>query len=93
MTTVADFTTRTRGEMYSVYQAYQALARRVDDLVDEVTALGGAVGIYGANGVDFPAQSDGFDFAALAAAFSSLPTLVGVPTDAQKAAVIKARRS
>ena len=93
MTTVADFTTRTRSEMFAIYQAHLGLERRVADLVNEVTALGGATGIYGANGVDFPAQSDGFDFAALAAAFSSLPTLVGVPTDAQKAAVIKARRS
>ena len=44
MATPADFTTRARDEMYSIYTSYQALRRRVDDLTDEVTAAGGASG-------------------------------------------------
>jgi len=54
MTTAADFTTRSRDEMFSIYQAYQILQRRVQDMSDEVTALGGATGIYGEAGVNFP---------------------------------------
>lgn len=41
MATPVDFTTRARSEMFSAFQAYQALQRRVQDLQDEVTALGG----------------------------------------------------
>ena len=92
MATAADFTTRARDEMFSIYTAYQALQRRVQDLTDEVAANGGATGIYGAAGVNFPAQGDAFDYAAMTAAFTALTTLVGVPTTAQKQSVIKARR-
>ena len=50
MATSADFTTRARDEMYSIYTAYQALAKRINDLTDEVNANGGAVGLYGVDG-------------------------------------------
>lgn len=92
MATSADFTTRARDEMFSIYTAYQALQRRVADLTDEVTALGGAAGIYGADGSKWPAQSDGFDLAAMTAAFTNLTSLVGVPSTAQKQTIIRCRR-
>ena len=50
MATPSDFTTRARDEMYTIYTAYQALKKRIDDLTDETTANGGAVGLYGTNG-------------------------------------------
>jgi hypothetical protein len=92
MATSADFTVRARDEMYNIYAAYQALQRRVQDLTDEVTALGGAAGIYGAGGSDWPAQADGFDLADMTAAFSNLTSLVGVPSLAQKQTIIRCRR-
>ncbi|NLX22662.1 MAG: hypothetical protein GXY55_13490 [Phycisphaerae bacterium] len=92
MATPADFTVRARDEMYSIYTAYQSLRRRVDDLTDEVTAAGGAVGLYGADGTGFPEQGDGFDFGDMAAAFTNLTSLVGVPSTAQKQTIIRCRR-
>ena len=92
MATAADFTTRARDEMYSIYTAYQALGKRVTDLGDEVTANGGAVGLYGTNGVNFPAQGDGFTFDDIVAAFLASTSLIGAPTAAQKSAIIRARR-
>ena len=92
MATAADFTTRARDEMYSIYTAYQALKKRVDDLTDEVNANGGADGLYGTNGVNFPAQGDGFTFDDIVAAFLASTSLIGAPTAAQKSAIIKARR-
>lgn len=92
MATAADFTTRARTEMFAIYVAYQQLQRRVQDLQDEVTALGGAAGIYGAGGVNFPEQGDGFDYDDMAAAFTNLTALVGVPTTAQKQTIIRCRR-
>lgn len=92
MATPADFTTRARDEMYTIYTAYQALKKRVDDLTDEVTANGGAAGLYGAAGVNFPTQTDNFSYADMVAAFTAVTTLVGAPTSAQKNAIIKARR-
>lgn len=92
MATSADFTTRTRDEMYSIYVAYWALKRRIDDLSDEVAANGGAAGLYGAGGVNFPAQGDAFSFSDMSAAFLAIVALIGVPTSAQKSAIIKARR-
>lgn len=92
MATPADFTARARTEMFSVYQAYQSLQRRVQDLQDEVTALGGAAGIYGANQENWPAQGDDFDYADMAAAFTNLSALVGVPSTAQKQTIIRCRR-
>ena len=92
MATSADFTTRARDEMYSIYTAYQTLARRIGDLADEVNANGGAVGLYGTNGVSFPDQGDGFTFADMVAAFNASTSLIGAPTAAQKSAIIKARR-
>jgi len=92
MTTPADFTTRTRTQMFSIYEAYLSIKARVTDMNDEVTALGGAAGIYGAAGVNFPAQSDGFAYADMTAAFTALNALVAAPTTAQKSAIIKARR-
>jgi hypothetical protein len=92
MATAADFTTRARDEMYAIYSAYQALQRRVLDLSDEVTALGGAAGIYGADGTGWPAQSDDFDLTDMTAAFTNLSTLVGAPTLAQKQTIIRCRR-
>ena len=92
MATPADFTTRARDEMYGVYTAYQALKKRADDLNDEVAASGGAAGLYGVNGVSFPAQSDGFTYNDMVAAFGALVSLVAAPTAAQKQAIIKCRR-
>lgn len=92
MATAADFTTRARDEMYSIYTAYQALGKRVADLTDEVTANGGAVGLYGTAGVNFPAQGDPFTFTDMVAAFTAITSLVGAPTVAQKQSIIKARR-
>lgn len=92
MTTPADFTTRTRDEMFSIFQAYQSLSRRIDDMNDEVSALGGAVGIYGAGGANFPAQGDEFAYSDMVAAFTSVVSLVGTPNDTQKNSIIKARR-
>lgn len=92
MATSADFTTRARDEMYSIYVAYQALKKRVDDLTDEVNANGGAGGLYGAGGVNFPAQGDGFGFDNMVAAFLASTSLIGAPTLEQKSAIIKARR-
>lgn len=92
MATPADFTTRARDEMYSIYVAYQALKKRIDDLSDEVTANGGAEGLYGAGGVDFPAQGDGLTYDEMVAAFQAITTLVGSPTSGQKNAVIICRR-
>lgn len=93
MTTPADFTTRARDEMYAIFQQYQALQRRVTDLSDEVTALGGFTGIYGSGGSNFPAQNDGFLYADMTAAGSAILALVGAPTAAQKNAIIKCRRT
>ncbi|MDD5220802.1 MAG: hypothetical protein PHV11_09565 [Candidatus Bipolaricaulis sp.] len=92
MATAADFTTRARDEMYSTYVAYQSLAKRIDDLTDEVNANGGAVGLYGVDMSLFPLQADGFDVSDMAAAFVAITTLVGEPTVDQKNAIIKARR-
>lgn len=92
MTTPADFTTRARDEMYSIYVAYQQLQRRVQDLVDEVNALGGAAGIYGANAEKWPTQGDGFAYQDMVNAFANLTALVGAPTLAQKQTIIRTRR-
>lgn len=92
MTTTADFTTRTRDVIYQMFVDYQSLSRRVADLIDEVAANGGATGIYGAGGINFPAQGDEFDYTAMVAAFGAITALVGTPTTAQKNAIIKARR-
>ena len=93
MTTPADFTTRARDEMYSIFGAYQALQRRVQDLQDEVAALGGFTGIYGSGGVNFPEQTDGFLYADMTAAGTAILSLVGALSAAQKNAVIKCRRT
>jgi hypothetical protein len=90
--TVADFTTRARDEMYNIYSDYQALKKRIDDLTDEVDANGGATGLYGTAGVNFPAQSDGFDYGDMVAAFQSIMAMIGAPTAAQKNALWKSRR-
>ena len=92
MATAADFTTRTRDEMCAIYQAYQAIGKRVQDITDEISALGGPTGVYGAAGVNFPAQGDGFTYADMVAAYTALTAFVAAPTGAQKNAVIKARR-
>ena len=92
MATAADFTTRARDEMYSIYTAYQSLGKRIADLTDEVNANGGAVGLYGVAGVTFPDQGDGFTFEDMVAAFLAVVELVGTPTTDQKNAIIKARR-
>ena len=92
MATVQDFTTRTRDEIYSIYTVYQALKKRIDDLSDEVTANGGAAGIYGPGGANFPEQNDGFEFADMAAAFQAVVALIGEPTQQQKNAIIVCRR-
>jgi len=78
--------------MYSIYTAYQTLARRIGDLADEVNANGGAVGLYGTNGVNFPDQGDGFTYSDMVAAFTASTSLIGAPSAAQKNAIIKARR-
>lgn len=92
MATPADFTTRARDEMYTIYTEYQRLKKRIDDLSDEVTANGGAAGLYGTNGATFPAQPDGITYADMTAAFTAITTMVGAPTAAQKNAIIKVRR-
>jgi hypothetical protein len=92
MATTADFTTRARDEMYTIYTGYQALKKRIDDLTDEVNANGGAEGLYGAAGADFPVQPDGFTFADVVASFVAITSLVASPTAEQKNAIIKARR-
>ena len=92
MTTPADLTTRMRTTMFSIYQDYQKIQRDVQDLTDEVTANGGATGIYGAAGVNFPEQGDAFVYADMTAAFLALTALVPTPTQLQKNALIKARR-
>jgi len=92
MSTPADFTTRARDEMFACFQAYQALTRRVDDLQDEVTANGGAAGIYGADQSAWPAQGDDFDFDDMVAAFTNLTSLVGEPSLAEKQTIIRCRR-
>lgn len=78
--------------MYAIFQQYQALQRRVTDLTDEVTALGGMAGIYG-GGSGFPAQNDGFLYTDMTAAGTAILALVGAPTTAQKNAIIKCRRT
>lgn len=92
MATPADFTTRARDEMFTIYTAYQALKKRIDDLTDEVNANGGAEGLYGVGGVDFPAQPDGMMFEEIVAAFLAVTESIGAPTPEQKNAIIKARR-
>lgn len=92
MTTNADLTTRVRTEMHSIFQAYQALERRVTDLSDEVTANGGAVGIYGKDGVDFPEQGDGFSYADMVNALTNLPKLMAESSLAEKQTIIRTRR-
>ena len=92
MATAVDFTTRARDEMYGIYTAYQSLGKRIGDLTDEINANGGAVGLYGTNGVNFPDQGDGFTYDDMVAAFTASTSLIGAPTAAQKNAVIKARR-
>jgi len=92
LATPQDFTVRTRDEMFSIYTAYQALQRRIQDISDEVTAWGGATGLYGTGGVDFPAQADDFDYDDMVAAFLAITSMIGTPTTAQKQALIKSRR-
>ena len=50
MATSADFTTRARDEMYSIYVAYQALKKRVDDFTfdDMVAAFLASTSLIGA---------------------------------------------
>lgn len=92
MATPQDFTTRARDEMFAIFTAYQSLQKRISDLTDEVAANGGPTGLYGAAGVNFPEQGDGFDFAEMSAAFTAITGLIGAPTAAQKQAIWKARR-
>ena len=92
MATAADFTTRTRDEMFSVYVEYVKLKARIDAIGDEVDANGGAQGLYGVGGADFPEQADGFTYADMVAAFQAITILVGDPTQTQQNAIIKARR-
>lgn len=92
MATSADFTSRARDEMYSIYTAYQALGKRIADLADEVNANGGAIGLYGVNGISFPDQGDGFTYDDMVAAFTASTSLIGTPSVTQKRAIIKARR-
>ena len=92
MATPQDFTTRARDEVYSMFIQYQALQRRIQDLTDEVDALGGAAGLHGATGTSWPAQADGFTLAQMGAAFTAITALIGTPTAAQKQAAIRARR-
>ena len=92
MATVADFTARARDEMYSILLAYIAQQQRIQAIADEVEANGGAVGLYGAGGVDFPSQGDGFTFADMAAAFVNLTALIGVPSHEQMLTLWKCRR-
>jgi len=92
MATPSDFTTRARDEMFSILVAYQGLQKRIQDLTDEVAANGGAAGLYGVGGVNFPLQGDTFVYADMTAAFLAITSLVGAPTTAQKNAIWKARR-
>ena len=94
MTTKEDFTTRVRTQVFTLYQTHIALQRSVEDLQNEVAALGGAAAIYGAGGADFPteAQGDGFDYDDMVAAFQALDSIVAAPTAPQEAAMIKARK-
>ena len=92
MATVQDFTTRARGEMFNIFTAYQSLQRRIQDMSDEVAAMGGATGLYGADGVNFPEQGDGFSYADMVNAFTNLTALVGVPTTDQKQTIWRTRR-
>jgi len=92
MATAADFTIRARDEMYTIYSEYQRLKKRIDDLTDDVNANGGAEGLYGVGGVDFPAQPDGMTFMEMVEAFLEISELIGAPTAEQKNAIIKARR-
>ena len=92
MATPQDFTTRARDEVYSMFIQYQALQRRIQDLTDEVDALGGAAGLYGATGASWPAQADGVTLAQMGAAFAAITALIGTPTTAQRQAAIRARR-
>jgi len=78
--------------MYAIYTAYQSRKKRIDDLTDEVNANGGATGLYGTAGVNFPAQGDTFAYADMVAAFTAITSMIGAPTAAQKSAIIKARR-
>jgi hypothetical protein len=93
MTTPADYTTRIRDRIFDAYEAYQALQRRVDDIVNEYNALEGPDGIYGAGSKDWPAQSDGFELNDLTQALNKLDKLVGEPNAAEKKAIIKCRRT
>lgn len=78
--------------MFSILTTFQGLQKRVQDLTDEVAANGGAAGLYGAGGVNFPLQGDNFGYADMTAAFLAITSLVGAPTTAQKDAIWKARR-
>lgn len=78
--------------MYTIYSAYQALKKRIDDLTDEVNANGGAEGLYGVGGATFPAQADGLTYTEMVNAFLAVSELIGAPTPEQKNAIIKARR-
>lgn len=91
MATPQDFTARARDEMYSIFIQYQALQRRIQDLIDEVNALGGAAGLYKGGSV-WPEQAAGFTLQQMSEAFSAITKLIGAPTDEQKRAVIRARR-
>lgn len=78
--------------MYNIYAAYLTLYRRIQDLSDEVAALGGAAGIYGADGSKWPPQGDTFTAADMSNAFANLTKLIGEPTLAQKQTIIRCRR-
>ena len=90
MTTSADWVTRARTEMYNLYTSHLASARRVVDLVDEVEALGGPALIFVEG---FPPQGDDFDINDMVAAYTAMTALIAEPTQEQKNALIKARRS
>jgi len=78
--------------MFSILLAYIAQQQRIQAIADEVEANGGAVGLYGAGGADFPEQGDGFTFADMAKAFTNLTTLIGVPSHLQTLSLWKCRR-
>jgi hypothetical protein len=78
--------------MYNIYSDYQALKKRIDDLTDEVDANGGATGLYGSDGANFPEQPDGFTYDQMVDAFLALTALIGAPTSGQKSAIIVCRR-
>jgi len=90
MSTPEDITTRFRTEITSDYALFQALARRVEDRQNEVAAVGGPTGIF--ENSTIPEQADGFDYADMVAAFTASSAMIGAISDAQRAAVIKARR-